>query len=187
MAAGSAAVRRPALVGESGLHRAGGGALETTVDQALIRGLGTAFRGCVSGLSSCLESGRRAAPGHITSDGGSPSVAPSPALCSGVRFGAWWRRPWVCLHPIAALCSRAPSRSRPLAAAAAARRAGLDGGGGLSNILQDRMPAACGVLSPSLAPALKRLAPPGGRSPTGTPPSHGRWQRSRRAISCRPR
>ena len=87
MAAGSAAaVERPALVVESGLHRAGGGALETTVDQALIRGLGTAFRVCVSGLSSCLESGRRAAPGHITSDGGSPSVAPSPALCSGVRL-----------------------------------------------------------------------------------------------------
>jgi hypothetical protein len=34
------------------LHRAGGGALETTVDQALIRGLATAFRVCVSGLSS---------------------------------------------------------------------------------------------------------------------------------------
>jgi hypothetical protein len=35
-----------------GLHRAGDGALETTVDQALIRGLGTALRVCVSGLSS---------------------------------------------------------------------------------------------------------------------------------------
>jgi hypothetical protein len=35
-----------------GLHRAGDGALETTVDQALIRGLVTAFRVCVSGLSS---------------------------------------------------------------------------------------------------------------------------------------
>jgi phosphoribosylaminoimidazole (AIR) synthetase len=77
MAAGSAAVRRPALVVESGLHRAGGGALETTVDQALIRGLGTAFRVYVSGISSVLESGRRAALGHITSDGGSPSVARS--------------------------------------------------------------------------------------------------------------
>jgi hypothetical protein len=35
-----------------GLHRAGDGALETTVDQALIRGLDTAFRVSVSGLSS---------------------------------------------------------------------------------------------------------------------------------------
>ncbi len=42
------------------LYRAGGGALETTVDQALIRGLDTAFRGCVSGLSTRLKSGRRA-------------------------------------------------------------------------------------------------------------------------------
>jgi len=33
-----------------GLHRAGHGALETTVYQALIRGLVTAFRVCVSGL-----------------------------------------------------------------------------------------------------------------------------------------
>jgi hypothetical protein len=40
----------------------GDGALETTVDQALIRGLGTAFRVCVSGLSSFLESGRRVEP-----------------------------------------------------------------------------------------------------------------------------
>jgi autotransporter passenger strand-loop-strand repeat protein len=31
----------------------GGGALETTVDQALIRGLVTGFRVCVSGLSAC--------------------------------------------------------------------------------------------------------------------------------------
>jgi hypothetical protein len=64
-----------------------GWSAETTVDQALIRGLGTAFRGCVSGLSSVLESGRRAEPGHITSDGGSPSVAPSPALCSEGALG----------------------------------------------------------------------------------------------------
>ena len=54
------------------LYRAGGGALETTVDQALIRGLGTAFRDCVSGLSTRLKSGRRAEPGHVVSDGGSP-------------------------------------------------------------------------------------------------------------------
>ena len=33
------------------LHRAGDGALETTLDQALICGLATAFRVCVSGLS----------------------------------------------------------------------------------------------------------------------------------------
>ena len=33
------------------LHRAGDGALETTVDQALIRGLGTAFRVSSRGFS----------------------------------------------------------------------------------------------------------------------------------------
>ena len=54
---------------------------ETTVDQALIRGLGTAFRVCVSGLSTFLESGRRAEPGHITSDGGSPPW-PHPRRCA---------------------------------------------------------------------------------------------------------
>ena len=64
-----------------------GWSAETTVDQALIRGLGTAFRGCVSGLSLVLESGRRAEPGHMTSNGGSPSVAPSPALCSEGALG----------------------------------------------------------------------------------------------------
>ena len=51
---------------------AGDGELETTVDQALIRGLGTAFRVYVSGLSSFLESGRRVKPGQISIDGGSP-------------------------------------------------------------------------------------------------------------------
>lgn len=34
------------------LHRAGGWSSETTVDQTLIRGLGTGFRAFVSGLSS---------------------------------------------------------------------------------------------------------------------------------------
>src|SRR5262249_13036212 len=56
-------------------------------------------------------------PGHITSDGGSPSVAPSPALynnCGDVTAlgvaSIRWRR----------FGSRAPSRSRPSAASAAA-------------------------------------------------------------------
>jgi hypothetical protein len=52
-----------------GLHSAGYGALETTVDQALIRGLNTAFRVFVSGLIRCLEGGRRAEPGHVASSG----------------------------------------------------------------------------------------------------------------------
>src|SRR5438477_5902369 len=42
-----------------------GWSAETTVDQALIRGLGTAFRVFVSGLVFCLEGGRRAQPGHV--------------------------------------------------------------------------------------------------------------------------
>src|SRR5260370_18812028 len=49
------------------LHRAGGGALETTVDQALIRGLGTLLPCFVSGLFRCLEGGRRPGPGHLAS------------------------------------------------------------------------------------------------------------------------
>src|SRR6267143_2712580 len=64
-----------------------GWSAETTVDQALIRGLGTAFRVFVSGLVLCLEGGRRAEPGRVASDRSSPSVAPSPALCS---------RAWSC-------------------------------------------------------------------------------------------
>src|SRR6266567_615797 len=51
------------------LHRAGGGALETTVDQALIRGLGTVLPCFVSGLFRCLEGGRRAGPGHVATSG----------------------------------------------------------------------------------------------------------------------
>src|SRR5216684_4224104 len=51
------------------LHRAGGGALETTVDQALIRGLGTVLPCFVSGLFRCLEGGRRAGPGHVARSG----------------------------------------------------------------------------------------------------------------------
>src|SRR6266566_2000185 len=47
------------------LHRAGDGALRRRFDQALIRGLGTAFRVFVSGLVLCLEGGRRAQPGHV--------------------------------------------------------------------------------------------------------------------------
>src|SRR5438876_3880744 len=49
-----------------------GWSAETTVDQALIRGLGTAFRVFVSGLVLCLEGGRRAEPGHVASDRSSP-------------------------------------------------------------------------------------------------------------------
>ena len=70
-----------------GLHRAGDGALETTVDQALIRVLDTAFRVFVSGLFRCLKGGRRAEPGHVVSSGvplrGSiPGRVQPNALCS---------------------------------------------------------------------------------------------------------
>src|SRR5512134_1942680 len=76
------------------LHRAGDGALETTVDQALIRGLGTAFRVFVSGLFRCLEGGRRAEPGHVVSSGvplrGS---IPGPAQSNAIGLACLFRSP----------------------------------------------------------------------------------------------
>ena len=67
-----------------------GWSAETTVDQALIRGLGTAFRVFVSGLVLCLEGGRRAQPGHVASDRSSPpwlhprrcAAEPGPAVAA---------------------------------------------------------------------------------------------------------
>jgi hypothetical protein len=41
---------------QKGCTGTGDGALETTADEALIRGLGAVFRGCASGLFSFLES-----------------------------------------------------------------------------------------------------------------------------------
>jgi hypothetical protein len=63
--------RRPELLW--GLAAQGrDGALRRSVDQALIRGLGTAFRVFVSGLVLCLEGGRRVQPGPVASDRNSP-------------------------------------------------------------------------------------------------------------------
>ena len=67
-----------------------GWSAETTVDQALIRGLGTAFRVFVSGLVLCLEGGRRAQPGYVASDRSSPpwlhprrcAAEPGPAVAA---------------------------------------------------------------------------------------------------------
>src|SRR6266566_3845563 len=71
------------------LHRAGDGALRRPVDQALIRGLGTAFRVFVSGLVLCLEGGRRAEPGHVASDRSSPPWL-HPRRCAAAGL----LRPW---------------------------------------------------------------------------------------------
>src|SRR5260370_41659529 len=57
-------VERGGWIGGTGAKGVGWSA-ETMVDQALIRGLGTAFRVFVSGLVLCLEGGRRAQPGHV--------------------------------------------------------------------------------------------------------------------------
>jgi hypothetical protein len=62
-----ATVSRPDLTIEAGADyvrgcTGSGAELETTVDQALIRGLGTAFRVFVSGLFLGLEDGRRRKP-----------------------------------------------------------------------------------------------------------------------------
>src|SRR5512144_98328 len=83
------------------LHRAGDGALETTVDQALIRGLDTAFRVFVSGLFRCLKGGHRAEPGHVVSSGvplraraqrRELQKAPLSALSRGSVLIVAWRR-----------------------------------------------------------------------------------------------
>src|SRR6516165_5236883 len=125
-----------------------GRSAETTVDQALIRGLATAFRVCVSGLAAFLKSGRRAEPGHVVSDGGSPPWL-HPRPCA-----AGWQAEWLGVssssplrnHDVKFLCSigapflrpdlvtqgrRAQPRSRlagPKGRATAVRRLGLEGG-----------------------------------------------------------
>src|SRR5258707_14128465 len=83
-----------------------GWSAETTVDQALIRGLGTAFRVFVSGLVLCLEGGRRAQPGHVASDRSSPpwlhprrcAAEPGPAVAVSAL------RPLLCFLPIDPRC-----------------------------------------------------------------------------------
>ena len=96
---------------------------ETTVDQALIRGLGTAFRVFVSGLVLCLEGGRRAQPGHVVRDRGSPP----------------WLHPRRCAARLV-LSTTASTADHPMDAIFRERRGGLKAfarqqrplGGGLS-------------------------------------------------------
>src|SRR5580704_6825028 len=62
--------------------------LETTVDQTLIRGLVTAFRVFVSGLSAVSRTGVGQLLGHITSDGSSPPrLRPRPCATGEWRSG----------------------------------------------------------------------------------------------------
>src|SRR5258708_9973738 len=63
-----------------------GWSAETTVDQALIRGLGTAFRVFVSGLVLCLEGGRRAQPGPVAL----MSVVNGQSDSHPLRDDRWW-------------------------------------------------------------------------------------------------
>ena len=64
------------------LHRAGDGALRRRSIKLLFAG--SAFRVSVSGLVLCLNGGRRARPGHVVRDRGSPPW-PHPRRCAA-RF-----------------------------------------------------------------------------------------------------
>src|SRR5262249_54922566 len=125
--------QRPSVPTDSGsvsrncnwLHRAGDGALRRRSIKLLFAG--SAFRVSVSGLVLCLNGGRRAQPGHVVRDRGSPPWL-HPRRCAALRF----------LLSTASTAgssdgcdlSRAPRRSG-LRASAAARRVGLYRGGAL--------------------------------------------------------
>src|SRR5262244_2498414 len=109
------------------LHRVGDGALRRRSIKLLFAG--SAFRVSVSGLVLCLNGGRRAQPGHVVRDRGSPPWL-HPRRCAALRF----------LLSTASTAgssngcdlSRAPRRSG-LRASAAARRVGLYRGGALEH------------------------------------------------------
>lgn len=149
------------------LHRAGDGALRRRSIKLLFAG--SAFRVSVSGLVLCLNGGRRAQPGHVVRDRGSPPWL-HPRRCAALRF----------LLSTASTAgssdgcdlSRAPRRSK--AFARQQRPAGSAFTGvALSNTLDSRTRATC-VLSGSFAGlAIMRRARRVARSPTETPPSRG--------------
>ena len=109
------------------LHRVGDGALRRRSITLLFAG--SAFRVSVSGLVLCLNGGRRAQPGHVVRDRGSPPWL-HPRRCAALRF----------LLSTASTAgssdgcdlSRAPRRSG-LRASAAACRVGLYRGGALEH------------------------------------------------------
>src|SRR5215475_15168197 len=65
------------------LHRVGDGALRRRSIKLLFAG--SAFRVSVSGLVLCLNGGRRAQPGHVVRDRGSPPWL-HPRRCAALRF-----------------------------------------------------------------------------------------------------
>src|SRR5262245_58322906 len=83
--------QRPSVPTDSGsvsgncnwLHRAGDGALRRRSIKLLFAG--SAFRVSVSGLVLCLNGGRRAQPGHVVRDRGSPPWL-HPRRCAALRF-----------------------------------------------------------------------------------------------------
>ena len=140
--------QRPSVPTDSGsvsrncnwLHRAGDGALRRRSIKLLFAG--SAFRVSVSGLVLCLKGGRRAQPGHVVRDRGSPPWL-HPRRCAALRF----------LLSTASTAgssdgcdlSRAPRRSK--AFARQQRPAGSAFTGvALSNTLDNRTRATC-VLS----------------------------------------
>src|SRR6516165_6937152 len=83
--------QRPSVPTDSGsvsrngnwLHRVGDGALRRRSIKLLFAG--SAFRVSVSGLVLCLNGGRRAQPGHVVRDRGSPPWL-HPRRCAALRF-----------------------------------------------------------------------------------------------------
>jgi hypothetical protein len=110
------------------LHRVGDGALRRRSIKLLFAG--SAFRVSVSGLVLCLNGGRRAQPGHVVRDRGSPPWL-HPRRCAALRF----------LLSTASTAgssdgcdlSRAPRRSRPSRVSSGPQGVGLYRGGALEH------------------------------------------------------
>jgi hypothetical protein len=127
--------QRPSVPTDSGsvsrncnwLHRAGDGALRRRSIKLLFAG--SAFRVSVSGLVLCLKGGRRAQPGRVVRDRGSPPWL-HPRRCAALRF--LLSTASTADHPMDAI-SRERRAGQGLRASAAARRVGLYRGGALEH------------------------------------------------------
>ena len=154
------------------LHRAGDRALRRRSIKLLFAG--SAFRVSVSGLVLGLNGGRRAQPGHVVKDRGSPPWL-HPRRCAA------WGLPAVSAghdgldcgnHPMDVIFRERPRRSRPLRVSSGPQGVGLYGVA-LSNTLDNRMRAACDWSGSLPGLAITRWARRAARSPTKTPPSRG--------------
>ena len=149
------------------LQMVGDGALRRRSIKLLFAG--SAFRVSVSGLVLCLNGGRRAQPGHVVRDRGSPPWL-HPRRCAALRF----------LLSTASTAgssdgcdlSRAPRRSRPSRVSSGPQGVGLYGVA-LSNTLDNRARATCDLSGSFARLAIMRRARRVARSPTETPPSRG--------------